>query len=259
MPEQNPLIRYDDTGRVEEMRAGDTLPGTPGANAYCYIAYASDASGTGFTNTFNSALDYIAVLSTTTAIAVPAVGDFAGLWKKYKGEAGTNGTNGTNGSNGATGATGPAGATGPSGATGPGGATGPAGATGAKGDTGGTGATGAKGDTGATGPNNITTSTTTNITGIIKGDGSAIAAASPGTDYVAPGAAPTAHAASHSTGQSDAITHNNLAGLNSGDYQHLTAAQLAGLGGGGGSGILDGGTASSTYTGAPSINCGGAT
>lgn len=56
-----------------------------GANAYVYIAYASDASGTGFTMTFNASLDYIAIKNTTTVIASPSASDFTGLWKNYKG------------------------------------------------------------------------------------------------------------------------------------------------------------------------------
>jgi hypothetical protein len=69
--------------------------GMDGDNAYVYVAYASDASGTGFTTTFNAALDYIAILNRTTPLETPAVGDFEGLWKNYKGAPGTNGTNGT--------------------------------------------------------------------------------------------------------------------------------------------------------------------
>lgn len=80
------------------------LAATNGASAYVYIAYADDASGTGFTTTFNSSKDYIAIKATTTAIASPVVGDFAGLWKKYKGETGGNGSNGSNGTAGADGA-----------------------------------------------------------------------------------------------------------------------------------------------------------
>ena len=48
------------------------------------------------------------------------------------------------------------------------------------------GAKGSKGDTGATGPNSVSTSTATNITGILKGNGSTVAAAVAGTDYAAP-------------------------------------------------------------------------
>ncbi len=62
--------------------------GTDGDDAYVYIAYASDSIGTGFTLTFNAALDYIAIKNTTVAIPSPVVGDFTGLWKKYKGETG---------------------------------------------------------------------------------------------------------------------------------------------------------------------------
>lgn len=63
----------------------DGTNGVDGDSAYVYIAYASDDSGTGFTTTFNPALDYIAILATDTEILTPAVGDFAGLWKNYKG------------------------------------------------------------------------------------------------------------------------------------------------------------------------------
>lgn len=75
--------------------------GIDGDNAYVYIAYASDANGTGFTLTFNPSLDYIAIKLTTTEIPTPVAADFAGLWKNYKGAAGTNGqgvpTGGTTG------------------------------------------------------------------------------------------------------------------------------------------------------------------
>lgn len=86
--------------------------GVDGDDSYVYIAYASDSSGTGFTTTFNSALDYIAIKTTTVAIPSPSASDFTGLWKNYKGatgsqgiqgiqgEAGTNGTNGTDGTDG---------------------------------------------------------------------------------------------------------------------------------------------------------------
>lgn len=59
--------------------------GSDGDDAYVYIAYASASDGTGFTQTFNAALPYIAVKSTTTAIPAPAASDFTGLWCQYKG------------------------------------------------------------------------------------------------------------------------------------------------------------------------------
>lgn len=58
-------------------------PGADGVNAYVYIAYASVADGTGFTTVFDDALDYIAIKKTSSPIASPSVGDFAGLWRKY--------------------------------------------------------------------------------------------------------------------------------------------------------------------------------
>jgi hypothetical protein len=67
--------------------------GVPGDSAYVYIAYASDAIGTGFTTTFNAALNFIAIKHTTVAIALPVVGDFVGLWFNYKGATGLAGAN----------------------------------------------------------------------------------------------------------------------------------------------------------------------
>jgi hypothetical protein len=78
-----------------ELETGpDGDPGLDGDDAYCYIAYASDDIGTDFTTTFNAALNYIAILSTDTEIPSPAVGDFAGLWKNYKGATGAPGASG---------------------------------------------------------------------------------------------------------------------------------------------------------------------
>lgn len=94
----------------------DGVDGVDGDSAYLYIAYASDDSGTGFTTTFNSSLDYIAAKSVTSPIASPSASDFTGLWKNYKGSqgiqgiqgiqgvAGTDGTDGTDGEDGVDGA-----------------------------------------------------------------------------------------------------------------------------------------------------------
>lgn len=72
---------------------------------------------------------------------------------------------------------------------GPAGPEGPAGPKGDTGDTGATGATGSQGpvgDTGpagATGPNAVSTSTTTSLSGLLKGNGTTVALAIAGTDY----------------------------------------------------------------------------
>lgn len=92
--------------------------GADGDSAYVYIAYASDASGTGFTTTFNAALDYIAVKATTTAIVTPQASDFTGLWKNYKGVQGIQGIQGEIGLTGAAGAAGAAGTDGTDGTDG---------------------------------------------------------------------------------------------------------------------------------------------
>ena len=57
--------------------------GDAGDSAYLYVGYASDASGTGFSATPGSGLNYIAFLSTNTFIPSPAAGNFTGLWKNY--------------------------------------------------------------------------------------------------------------------------------------------------------------------------------
>lgn len=68
--------------------------------------------------------------------------------------------------------------------------TGPAGADGIDGTNGTNGVDGTNGTNGidgAPGPNLVSTTTTTNITGILMGDGATVLAAIPGTDYQAPG------------------------------------------------------------------------
>ena len=71
---------------------------------------------------------------------------------------------------------------------GPQGPQGPQGETGAQGPQGETGPQGPQGETGPTGPNTVSTTTTSNITGLLKGSGGKVAAAVPGTDYQAPAA-----------------------------------------------------------------------
>lgn len=80
---------------------------------------------------------------------------------------------------------------------------GPQGATGATGAQGPQGNAGATGATGASGPNLVSTSTSTNITGILKGNGSTVSQATAGTDYAA---ASHTHALSDLT-QSGATTN----------------------------------------------------
>lgn len=97
-PKVDHLFYTKGSDGVEHSLIGsDGAAGADGADAYVYIAYASDASGTDFTTTFDANLDYIAVLATTTAIVSPAVGDFAGLWKNYKGADGAAGAAGADG------------------------------------------------------------------------------------------------------------------------------------------------------------------
>lgn len=81
---------------------------------------------------------------------------------------------------------GPKGDTGAPGATGP---AGPAGPTGPTGPAGKDGSPGAAGPQGPAGPNTVSTTTGTDITGLLKGNGSNVVQAVEGTDYLTPGGA----------------------------------------------------------------------
>lgn len=61
---------------------------------YTYYAYASDDQGTGFTLTFDPALDYLAFLRSDVEIQTPGASDFAGLWKNVRGPQGPQGPQG---------------------------------------------------------------------------------------------------------------------------------------------------------------------
>ena len=64
--------------------------GADGVSSYTYVAYASDASGGGFSLTPSNALKFRAEIHTTTAIETPDAADFAGAtWVKYIGDDGT--------------------------------------------------------------------------------------------------------------------------------------------------------------------------
>ena len=64
--------------------------GVDGVSNYTYVAYASDASGTGFSLTPSDALKFRAEIHTIAAIETPDAEDFAGAtWVKYIGDDGT--------------------------------------------------------------------------------------------------------------------------------------------------------------------------
>ena len=90
-------ILSDFSGATWVKYIGDN--GTNGANAFVYIGFASDASGTGWSQTPSISLPYMAVRLSSTVLT-PIASDFTGLYVKYLGTNGTNGTNGSNGSNG---------------------------------------------------------------------------------------------------------------------------------------------------------------
>lgn len=62
--------------------------GANGASAYIYVGYASDASGTDFSLSPSSLLEWIAFKPSAVQIPSPSASDFTGLWIKYKGEKG---------------------------------------------------------------------------------------------------------------------------------------------------------------------------
>jgi hypothetical protein len=61
----------------------DGADGADGASVYGYVAYASDASGTGFSLTPGDGLNYIALKLSATVIVAPAASDFTGLWRRF--------------------------------------------------------------------------------------------------------------------------------------------------------------------------------
>ena len=106
-----------------------------------------------------------------------------------QGETGATGPAGPQGETGATGPAGPQGETGATGPQGPQGETGATGPAGPQGETGATGPQGPQGETGATGaqgpagPNTVSSTTATDLTGILKGTGTLVTTAVAGTDY----------------------------------------------------------------------------
>jgi len=99
-------FNYQGPAGTNGTNGGNGTNGTNGAAAFMYVAYASDANGTGFSLAPNINLLYVAFLAVTAVIVTPVAANFAGLWLPYKGAAGTNGTNGMNGTNGTNGAAG---------------------------------------------------------------------------------------------------------------------------------------------------------
>jgi len=91
-------------------QGNDGDPGTDGADAFVYVAYASDNSGTGWNLTPSDTLKYRAEIHSETALT-PVESDFSGAtWVKYLGDDGADGTNGTNGTDGVDGTNGTDGA-----------------------------------------------------------------------------------------------------------------------------------------------------
>lgn len=105
-----------------------------------------------------------------------------GVLQGAKGEKGDKGETGPQGPTGPQGETGLQGETGPQGQTGPQGETGPQGQTGPQGETGPQGPTGPQGEPG---PNTVSAETSTELNGLMKGNGTNVTVAVPGTDYLA--------------------------------------------------------------------------
>ncbi len=105
------------------------------------------------------------------------------------------------------------------------------GETGPQGETGLPGADGADGADGAPGPNEVTTSTDTNIAGLLKGEAGKVAAAIEGTDYAGAGVVST-HESTHDHTQlhtrahdmDSADDHNAAAEADRGKYARANAA-----------------------------------
>jgi len=82
---------------VVEIPGGES-GGQDGVDAYVYVAYASDNTGTGFSLTPTSELKYRAEIHVSTPLVPPTIGDFAGAtWVKYLGDDGEDGLPGADG------------------------------------------------------------------------------------------------------------------------------------------------------------------
>ena len=87
----------EDTSKVFNFHFG--IPkGKDGSNSYLYVAYASDASGNGFSNTPSDTLKYRAEIISEDEISSPTLTDFTGVkWVKYLGDKGDTGETGPQG------------------------------------------------------------------------------------------------------------------------------------------------------------------
>jgi len=130
------------------------------------------------------------------------------------GAAGAQGIQGPPGNDGSPGAQGDQGIQGIQGPPGNDGAQGIQGIQGPQGDQGIQGIQGVPGNDGAAGPNQVTTATATNITGLLKGAASVVAQAVEGTDYAAAAAGVTnGNSHDHAGGDGAQIAYSSLSGL----------------------------------------------
>lgn len=139
-------IRHGENGVPSEWQKIPYGPRGASISNYLYVAYASDAAGTGFSLTPSDALPYRAEIVSEEAIDTPTAAVFAGKWVRFAGEQGETGPEGPKGDKGDKGDTGEQGPQGPKGDTG---LQGPIGPIGPKGDT---GEQGPQGETGEQGP-----------------------------------------------------------------------------------------------------------
>lgn len=73
----------------EPLKMAEGAKGDPGVDAFCYVAYASDAAGDGFSFTPSNTLKYRAELHSTVEIAELSAADFVeAVWVKYIGDDG---------------------------------------------------------------------------------------------------------------------------------------------------------------------------
>jgi len=81
------IVQHDSA--TNELKVGGdvvTVAAAAGADGdFIYLAYASASDGTGFTQTFDDALDYVAIRRSATEIVTPVASDFAGLWHGWTG------------------------------------------------------------------------------------------------------------------------------------------------------------------------------
>ena len=94
LPVVSKILNPISTSLVGQGPAGPA--GAAGANAFLYVGYADDSSGTGY-STAPAGKTFVAFKQSNVAISPVTAATFTGLWRQFVGDPGAPGTNGSDG------------------------------------------------------------------------------------------------------------------------------------------------------------------